>query len=117
MDKAYKIASGFLIFIVLFGTYGFFKYITTPKYESPIDKASYRRVATKACVGEAVKGGVTEADATTYCNCALDKVYGNLSVEEMRKIDAEFAKSPGTLPEKYDAVVLVCADLIMGNYQ
>lgn len=73
---------------------------------------SYERIAVKACVDEATRyDALTNNQAETYCQCAMDEIYGGMTVEEMRQVDAEFVN--GDIPAKYDDVILRCASLVM----
>ena len=77
--------------------------------EPAINRESYLRLGKKACVREATKyGGVTDAQADEYCQCAIDELYRGKTVEQMRKMDSEMVD--GELPEKYDYIVIGCAE-------
>lgn len=77
--------------------------------EPAINRESYLRVGKKACVQEATRyGGVTDAQADEYCQCAIDELYEGKTVEQMRKMDGEMVD--GELPAKYDYIILMCQE-------
>lgn len=83
------------------------KYWVREANSQPADRASYVRISNKACVSEALKSGVTQYQAETYCKCVLDDIYAGKTINQMKEMDAEVIN--GTLPEKYDAIIVQCA--------
>lgn len=118
-DRFNTVISVIVTIIVLFGLFAGIRYIAGEVFSSnsepSMTTAEYKRIGVKACIKEATYGNaITEQDANTYCQCAMDRVYGNKSLEEMRAIDADFIKNG--FDEKYDQIVLDCVELIQDNY-
>ena len=106
--QAITTALGIAFMLAIFGGA---KYWVQEANSAPtIDRTSYVRVAQKSCVSEALKSGVTQYQADTYCKCVIDDIYTGKSVKEMQAMDAEVIN--GALPEKYDAIIVECASRV-----